>query len=327
MFILKRSFSIFVAVCVVLSSLSMTHAQEKKTEPNATPILWEESDIGKKDLYYGPGGKEMLPDLNRVTFIKEEKQGFNKKYRIKDGAGRVWIAKITREPQAEAAAVRLLWGIGYKTEINYLVPEITIPGKGTFRNVRLKARPEPIQRLYEWKWKENPFLGRREFQGLKIMMVFLANWDIADRQNKILQVNGQRGNELHYVISDLGATFGRLGNNNLPLIYRLGRQIGRPDTYLKAKLVDEVEGNHVRMAYKGNMGWLFQDITVEDVKWVAGLLNELSDDQIKDIFRAANYSRDDIETFTRAVKNRIDELNRVIGGNRSGEKRGLVSKK
>ena len=105
-------------------------------------MLWEPVNIAERDLYLGPGGEEMKPDLSKIAFIEEEKQGHNKKYRIKDAKGQVWIAKFGSEAQPETAAVRILYGIGYKTEINYLVPSLTIPGKGTFDNVRLEARPE-----------------------------------------------------------------------------------------------------------------------------------------------------------------------------------------
>jgi hypothetical protein len=50
----------------------------------------------------------MKPDLSRVTFIKEEKGGYSKKYRIKDAQVRVWVAKLGKEAQSETAAVRLV---------------------------------------------------------------------------------------------------------------------------------------------------------------------------------------------------------------------------
>lgn len=89
----------------------------------------------------------MKPDLRRVKFIKEEKGGHTKKYRIRDAAGRVWIAKLGSESQSETAAVRLVWAVGYENEVNYLVPRLTIPGKGTFENVRLEARPRTEKRI------------------------------------------------------------------------------------------------------------------------------------------------------------------------------------
>src|ERR1051325_6769354 len=93
----------------------------------------------------------------------------------------------------------------------YLVPVAPISGKGKFRNVRFEARPESVDREGEWKWDDNPFKGTREFQGLKVMMVLLNNWDIKDSNNVILATRGTRGTELRYAISDLGATLGDTG--------------------------------------------------------------------------------------------------------------------
>lgn len=300
---------------MLLFFLTPAAAQKDKTKriPIEKSVMWEEVDISQRDLFYGPGGEEMLPDLSRIKYIEEKKQGHNKKYLIEDGSGRQWVAKLGREAKPETAAVRLMWGIGYKTEINYLVPEITIPGKGTFKNVRLEARPQNTDRLDEWKWKDNPFIGKNEFQGLKIMMVFLKNWDIVDVQNKVLEVDGPGGKEYHYIISDLGATFGRLGNNNLPVIYRLGRSVGKPHHYKKTVLVREVEGDRVELSYKGKNRDIFDDITVENARWLYDLLSQLSDKQIRDAFRAANYSPEEVEILTDSVKNKIGELARVAG--------------
>jgi hypothetical protein len=284
---------------------------EQKPQPQGKPVMWERVRVSQRDLFYGPGGKEMLPDLSKITFIKEEKNGHQKKYRIEDGSGRIWVAKLGREAQPETAAVRLLWALGYKTEINYLVPTITIPGKGTFKNVRLEARPDDVERLEEWKWKSNPFIGTKELQGLKIMQVFMTNWDIVDVQNKVLQVEDGGAAELQYIISDLGSTFGKLGNNNLPVIYRFGRKTNKPSVYAKTKLVRRVKNDRVVLSYKGKNRGLFKDIKIEDAVWLSRLLSQLSDKQIRDAFRAANYSASEVETLTKAVKNKINELSRV----------------
>jgi hypothetical protein len=302
-------------VFVVLALFTSGYAQKKtktvKTIPPGKAIMWQPVDAASLDLYEGPGGAEMQPDLSSIKFIKEEKRGHNKKFRISDGSGRIWIAKIGREAQPETAAVRMLYGLGYKTEINYLVPSITIPGKGTFKNVRLEARPDNVKRVGEWKWKSNPFVGTRELQGLKLMMVFLTNWDVLDLQNEVLHTNGEN----HYIVSDLGSTFGRLGNNNLPVIYRFGRRTGSPKHYIKTRFVKGVERGEVKLAYKGKNRGLFKGISIADARWLSGLLNRLSDDQIRDAFRAANYSESEIDTYTRAVRNKITELDRAVGSN------------
>jgi hypothetical protein len=283
-------------------------AKKKKVAPKGTPVLWRApEDIASRDLYLGPGGAAMKPNLRRVKFIKEETGGYSKKYRIRDASGRVWVAKIGKEAQSETAAVRLLWAAGYETEINYLVPRLRIPGQGTFENVRLEARPKALKRLDEWKWDDNPFVGSREFAGLKTMMVLFNNWDIKDSNNVIIFARGQEGNELRYVISDLGATFGKTGT--LPVVWRFTRSRNKPEDYEKAKFVEGVRDNGtVNFRYGGKKREIFDDITVPHAKWLGELLAGLSPDQIKDAFRAANYNPEEIGILTEAVQDRIEQL-------------------
>lgn len=290
-----------------------------KAKPTAAAtghaVLWEKVEIKDRDLYNGPGGDAMKPDLSQVTFLENDKNGHNKKYKIKDGSGREWVAKLGREARPETAAVRLLWGLGYKTEINYLVPTITIPGKGTFNNVRLEARPKQVKRLDQWKWRDNPFVGTDQLQGLKIMMVFMTNWDLLDMQNKVLRVKEGDDAELQYVISDLGATFGRLGSNNLPIFFRLGRKTGDPKAWSKAPFIKGVKNGQLRMAFTGGKSRnLMRGITVEQGRWLANLLLQLDDRQIEDAFRAANYSQAEVDILTKATKRRIAELANATGG-------------
>lgn len=302
--------NITVILTLLLFGIVSVSAQKEreKVETSGKTILWENINTEELDLYYGPGGKDFLPDLSKITFIEEEKNGHNKKFRIRDGSGKVWVAKLGREAQPETAAVRILWALGYKTEINYLVPKITIPGKGTFDNVRLEARPENIDRLYEWKWKKNPFVKSKELEALKIMMVFFKNWDVLDLQNKVLEVDTGNGKEYHFIISDLGATFGKLGNNNFPIFYRLGRSTGNPEAYSRSILIREVEDGEVELSYKGKNRGVFEEISVDSAKWLYQRISKLSDKQIGDAFRAANYSDKDVAIYVEAVRSKINEL-------------------
>jgi hypothetical protein len=308
----------FILYFIILFSIhSNAFAQDdskREAKPTGKKVMWEAVNVSERDLYLGPGGEAMKPDLSQITFLKEEKNGHNKKYRIKDGAGKIWVAKFGREAQPETVAVRIMWALGYKTEVNYLVPSLTIPGKGTFQNVRLEARPEEIDRLDEWKWKDNPFIGTNEFQGLKMMMSFFNNWDVVDVQNKILEVDStDGGKEYQYIISDLGATFGKLGNNNFPIVFRIGRKTNNPSKYIDSSFIDGVKDGKVDLAYKGKNRGVFEDITVEQAGWLADLLNQLTDKQIEDAFRAGNYQAQDIQTMKVAIKNRIADLSRAAG--------------
>jgi ribosomal protein S24E len=292
-------------------------SKKPKEVPHGTPVLWRiPADISSRNLYLGPGGARMRPDVRRIKFIKEEKGGYSKKFRIRDAAGREWVAKVGKEAQSETAAVRLLWAVGYETEINYLVPRLTIPGKGEFENVRLEARPNSEKRLDEWKWKENPFVGRREFQGLKVMMLLLSNWDIKDTNNKIIAVKDT--NKLRYIISDLGATFGKTGS--LPFFWRITRSRNNPEDYEEASFVEGVDDNYVDFHYGGKNRQIFDDITVAQAKWMGNWLSRLSRAQIRDAFRAANYTPDEESILTDAVLDRIDQLVRVASIHRAARR-------
>lgn len=315
---LGRIRSTFIATVVLLVScstvaLSQDGDKEKKKKelPQGTAVLWREpTDIDSRDLLLGPGGETMKPDVSRITFVKEEKGGYSKKYRVKDAKGRVWVAKIGKEAQSETAAVRLVWAVGYVTEINYLVPRVTIEGKGTFENVRFEARPENVERFDAWTWIENPFARKREMQGLKVLMALMENWDLKDDNNRILVVSNGGRNELHYIVSDLGTTFGKTGGQKSPIAFVKSIKGSRnePEDYVKDEFINGVEGGNVQLDYRGKNSDLMQNISVADARWIGEWLSRLSDRQIQDAFRAANYSTQEVRMLTDAVRKRINQL-------------------
>jgi hypothetical protein len=318
----KRSGARAAVACAVVLILNLStslgvaaqsKAKEKQETPGGIPVLWREpSDIASRDLFLGPGGSAMQPDLSSITFIKEETGGYSTKYRVRDASGREWVAKIGKEAQAETAAVRLLWAVGYYTEVNYLAPRATIPGKGTFENVRFEARPDYVKRLDEWKWKKNPFAWSKEMQGLIVMMALFNNWDIKDTNNKILQVRGEQTGrpELRYIISDLGASFGKV-KLDVPGFWRLARSRNKPGDYQNSGFVEDVKRGQVLFFYQGKSQDLFDDIKVEEARWIGEWLARLSDKQISDAFRAANYSPAEIRMLTETVRSRINELSNL----------------
>jgi hypothetical protein len=288
--------------------------KKKKEAPRGTSVLWRNpGNVSALDLFHGAGGRAMRPDTSRLTFIEEEEGGYSKKYRVRDAAGRVWVAKVGKEAQPETAATRLLWAAGYLPEITYLAPRAHIPGKGTFENVRFEARPGNVKRHGEWRWEQNPFSGTRELQGLKIMMALFENWDLKDANNRILAVGGARGGELRYVVSDLGATFGKTGGQNSPmdLIRRVKGSRNEPEDYARDRFVEGVEGGRVRFNFSGKNSDLMRDITVADARWLGRILSRLSDRQIADAFRAANYTPAEVRMLSAEVRQRINELSGV----------------
>ena len=326
---LKLAAAVLLVLSFITPSLQAQDKSKKKDEqvPRGTPVLWRApDDLPVRDLFLGPGGEALRPDLSRITFESDETGGYSVKWNVRDGSGKKWTAKLGREAQAETAAVRIMWAVGYMTEVNYLVPcahIINAPkprkeierceGEG-FRNVRLKSRPEGEKTVGNWSWKENPFFRTKEFGGLLVMMALLNNWDLKEENNKILYApaaDGGRG-ELRYAVTDLGASFGKV-KVNAPVLWRIMRDRNDPQDYAGDHFLEDVKGGRVYLFYRGKNDELFDDIGVDEARWIASLLSRLSDRQLADAFRAANYTPEEVRLLAGAVRERINELVSING--------------
>ena len=305
----------WLSLLMLLLALSVSAAaqdnkdKKEKTAPTGTPVLWRApEDIEQRNLLLGAGGEAMKPDISRLTFIEQKTGGYSTKYRVRDAKGNEWIAKIGREAQPDTAANRLLWALGYETEIAYLVPKVKIEGKGEYENVRLEARPKEVKRAGNWMWGDNPFMSSPEFKALKILMVMINNWDMKDDNNEILATRGDTTGEgeLRYIISDLGGTFGKTGGI-------ISRSRNKPSDYVKASFIKKVNGDVIDFHYGGKNQKLFSNLTVADASWLSNWLKRLSDEQIKDAFRAANYTPEEVDVLAKAFRERANDLANPAG--------------
>ena len=307
-----RVFLLVLTLVLPLSAQAQDDKAKKDKEtkkPTGTPVFWTQpTDISSRNLLLGAGGEEMKPDISKVTFIEQKTGGYSTKYRVRDAKGNEWIAKLGKEAQPDTAANRLLWALGYPTEIAYLVPKVKIEGKGEFENVRFEARPKDVDRVGNWMWENNPFQNTPEFRGLKILMVMINNWDMKDDNNEILAMrNPNTGEaELRYIISDLGGSFGKTGGF-------FSRSRNEPKDYVKADFIKAVKGDVIDFNYGGKNQKLFSGMTVADARWLSDRFKGLSDEQIKDAFRAANYTPEEVDTLTAALKARIAALANPAG--------------
>ena len=138
------------------------------------------------------------------------------------------------------------------------------------------------------------------------MMALINNWDLKDSNNEIVHVRTNNGEQLRYIISDLGATFGHASTT--PILWRLMRSRNHPSNYAKSDFLKKVKGDRIVLHFGGKNRGIMKDIDIEDAQWVAGWLAQLSDRQIRDAFRAANYRPDQINLLARTVRSRTNEL-------------------
>ena len=277
---------------------------EKAVAIPSDVIIWEQADIASRDLFRGPTSDGIVPALEKVELIGRQPGGNNLKFRLKDANGREWVAKVADESQAEVAATRLLWAVGYKTEIDQIVRSLKIEKIGNYKNARFEARPETIKRGERWSWTNNPYIGTKEFDGLRLMMAFINNWDLKDENNILITENGKT----YMMVSDLGSSFGKLADKSKS---RSGRSVNKPEHFAEAGFIKSVDNGVLVLDYRGMGEDYLKGIKVENARWLADMLLQLSDKQIADAFRAANYDSEDVTLLTAAVKERIAQLDQA----------------
>src|SRR5215475_11437780 len=177
-------------------------------------VLWQPpEDIECRDLFYGPGGRENAPDPSMpFTYVRRSKTGTQKKIIVQDVNGDKWTVKFGIEAQPETAATRIVWAVGYHVDQDYFVPRAQIVGQKNIdaRDVRFERHEGKYKEVGNWSWEDNPFVGTRELEGLRVLMALLKNWDLKEANNDILTAKKSPGPDIYYV-ADLGASLGRTG--------------------------------------------------------------------------------------------------------------------
>lgn len=300
-------------------------------------ILWRDpTDIGSLNMLYGPGGEAHRP-RGTFIFIGEDLEGSNPKLDVRDQDGIKWKVKFGAEARPEVAASRLVWAAGYFTNEDYFLDELHIqnlPGHlhrgqslvgpdGVLHNVRLKRSIKDQEKLGIWKWGSNPFVDTREFNGLRVLMALINNWDLKDSNNAVYEAKHRRGSadlEEIYMVSDLGASFGTTG-----FTLSDGSR-GNLEAYKRSKFMGDHSSGEVDFGAPSrptlietfnlpvfvrriDMRWIGRHVPRADAKWVGELLGRLSPEQIQDAFRAAGYSSQEAREFASVVRGRIAELN------------------
>ncbi|HEY3044425.1 MAG TPA: hypothetical protein VGJ39_10390 [Vicinamibacterales bacterium] len=302
-------------------------ASQRGAAAQAKRVLWHDpGPMAARDLSWASDFSHQPPNPP-FTFVEEDTSGTRPKVVVKDSRGTIWNVKLAgsgedeAEVHAEIAAGRLTWALGYFTEDMYYVTNGIIEGVGTlgraargldpdgrFRAARFEERPAGIVRTGErWSFDRNPFVGTKELSGLMILMTMINSWDLGGTRNMtVLRAPGDDGApELRYLVSDLGATFGRM--DRAALIRRR----------TKWSLADFTEQPFIDRATKESLDLHFAGdgaidlVPVEHARWFAGLVTQLTPEQVRQAFEAAGATPAEIDGFSARLLAKIRELSTV----------------
>lgn len=270
--------------------------------------FWQRpGDIARRDLFHGPGGRPLAPAAGaRFKLIETDDKGFSPGYDVRDERGREWSVKLGPEARTEVVVSRIVWAAGYHQPDVYYVPRWSLvddQGKVTTQppaRFRLERSDRPKDG--EWSWRDNPFIGTRQFAGLFTLMVLVNNWDIKTSQNALYRLGEGEDAPRHYVVRDLGASLGRTS-------WFFPGVRDDVEAFEREPFIRSVEGNRVRFHYKG--AWLEPQlntiVTPEDVVWICQLLAQLTPQQWMEAFRAGGYSEAEAGPYIRRLREKIDE--------------------
>ena len=293
------------------------------------PVLWNDpGSITALDLLNGHGGINGHP-IPPFKFETEDLHGTNPKFDVHDAHGTKWRVKLGDEARPEVVASRLLWAAGYFVNDDYVLSSAKVENlhitrgashapDGQIVDARFEKKPEGQKKIGTWRWYKNPFIGAKQFNGLRVMMALVNNWDLKDVNNAVYEDKSSGRNIL--LVSDIGASFGTNG-----LSYSKSRSKGDVDTFARSKFITRktdtevdfgtpsapnavVAPNVKEFQMRRDLEWIGEKIPIADARWIGSMLKQLSHGQLIDAFRAGHFQQDEIVKYVAVIEERINEL-------------------
>jgi hypothetical protein len=308
---------VFAAAALCLGvAAHPTSAQAPETSENPKSLIarskvWLPADIPSLNLKTGPTEPGYFEPGATVTcdYVDKKMSGASPKFtcRLPDGDEiKVKYGGTNGEVYGEVAASRLLWALGFGADRMYSVRVIC---RGCPKEVGDVARganeklldPAVIERkmsgtelLDSWNWDEIDRIDetaggatKAERDGLKLIAVLLQHTDSKSKQQRLLCIDtpkseGDRCGTPMMMLNDIGLTFGRANTFN-----RQPRGSVNLSEWAQIPIWKDTAvcvGN-----LSGSLTGTLKNPAISEAgrQFLANLLTQLSDEQLRDMFEAA----------------------------------------
>ncbi len=323
--------ALLIAICCAMAIAIATGQTKPQKSPATTervqpgqPKIWRDPGrVEQLDFQHGPGGIANAPK-SPFTFIEEDLDGSNPKIKVRDAAGREWGVKWGSEVNAEVFASRIAWAAGYFVEPSYFVAsgkvsrvagltraKKQIAADGSFTDARFELKLKGIKKAKDelsWQWIQNPFVGTKELNGLKVVMMLVSNWDSKDQRDARRGSNtaifkNKEGEDWH-VVTDWGGTMGKWGG-----VLSREKWDCKGYTDQNQKFITRATSGLVQFGYSGQHTDSIRDnIRASDVGWLMTYLGRITDAQLRAGLKASGATADEVECFTLAIRQRLELL-------------------
>jgi hypothetical protein len=317
---------LFVAagiVCTATACATLGRSDKLgQVEPERATVIaraqvWRPTDVSRMNLRSGPRRRDgfKLGQIVQCTYLDEDLSGMSPKFACRVGANddlKVKYGGTNGEVYGEVLASRLLWALGFGADAMYSVRVICRGCPREFGGIlrpdeRYLFDPVAIERKAPypeikpadregWSWPELDLIDeerggapRAHQDALKLLAAFIQHSDTKPVQQRLVCLDARDSRaeckRPFMMLSDLGLTFGRANFTN-------ANAAGSTNLHEWANTpVWKDESGCTANLAKSFSGTLKHPVISEHGRrFLAGLMTQLSDEQLTDLFEAARVS-------------------------------------
>lgn len=309
----RSSVIALLGIAPLLFAASTLSAAEEKSSHVTRAQVWKATAIPSMNIKVGPTGPGAFPFRAEINcnYLDKELSGRSPKFaclRAGDDELKVKFGGTNGEVYAEVAASRLLWALGFGADHMYPVKVICHgcptefgglvrdDGDRIFDPATIERKMPGAELSDAWSWKEIDAIDEEaggaplaHRDALKLMAVLLQHSDTKPQQQRLICLGvtevppGGDCQKPFILIQDVGVTFGRATrfNENTPSSMNL---VGWSKTPVWKTATGPCVGN-LSKSFTGTLGEPV--ISEAGRRFLAGLLQQLSDAQIRDLFEVS----------------------------------------
>lgn len=165
-----------------------------------------------------------------------------------------------------------------------------------------------------WDWNRLDHSRRRELRGAALLSAWTNYFDVRWDNNRLKFVDGEDGTALRHFISDLGGSLGRAENFKVD---SQGLVNDFPWTFTEGPVVDS-KGHEKRpfriVQYQPYFETeTFRAMTVDDARWMARLIAQLTENQLVQALIATGYTSAEVRLYAEKLISRRDKMIEDLG--------------
>jgi hypothetical protein len=175
--------------------------------------------------------------------------------------------------------------------------------------VNVQIEPAHTHNLGPWAFGGHDHENLRELRGAGILAAWLGWWDSRFENTRLRVVKTADGPTLKHFWTDLGGGLGRAAGT-------FSHSCEKPDDFGWSFTRATTSGHETRFEIKGyepvENTPAFAAMTIDDARWMARLIAQLSEAQIADALRASGFAPSEIQIYTDKLISRRDNLLRDL---------------